>query len=301
MTASDPLLEGRAPLLEGSAPLLEGEGVSKRFGGIAALAGVSIGIDDGEAVGLVGPNGAGKTTLFNCLSGLLSPDAGTLRFAGVDLKGIAGHRRARLGIGRTFQRLELFGGMTPREHVLIADRVRDRSGRLWKDVIGRGGPTAQEQKRADDLLGLVGLTAHADVPVEALPLGVGRLVELARALATAPRLLLLDEASSGLDRSESEDLARVLDRVREEQGTALLIVEHDLEMVRRVAERLYVLDFGRVICEGPTAEALADPAVRTAYLGDPEGLAEEPADDRVTGPDNAAGPNSAAGSDSADQ
>ena len=276
-----------------SAPLLEGRNVSKRFGGIAALADVSVGVDDGEAVGLVGPNGAGKTTLFNCLSGLLSPDGGTLRFAGIDLKGLAGHRRARLGIGRTFQRLELFGGMTPREHVLVADRVREGSGRLWKDLIGRGGPTPKEQERADDLLGLVGLTTYGDVPVEALTLGVGRLVELARALATQPRLLLLDEASSGLDRSESEELARVLDTVREEQGTALLVVEHDLEMVRRVADRLYVLDFGRVICEGQTAATLADPAVRAAYLGDLEVLSEAPANDRVTGPDRAAGPDGA--------
>jgi ABC-type branched-subunit amino acid transport system ATPase component len=248
--------------------LLDAIDVSKHFGGITALDSVSLSVGGGEAVGLVGPNGAGKTTLFNCLLGLLRPDAGRIRFDGRDLIGLPVYRRARLGLGRTFQRMELFSEMTVREHLLVAERARRGTGRLWKDLVNRGAPTADEEAEAEAVLELVGLTAVADRAIESLTLGHGRLVELARALMTRPTLLLLDEPSSGLYQAESLALAGVLGSVRRERGTAVLLVEHDLAMVERVVERLYVLDFGRLLASGDRDEVLADPAVRKAYLGE---------------------------------
>jgi branched-chain amino acid transport system ATP-binding protein len=247
--------------------LLEAENISKRFGGIAALSELSLSVEPSEAVGLVGPNGAGKTTLFNCLLGPLRPDTGTVHFDGHNLAGMPVFRRARLGIGRTFQRLELFTEMTTRQHLLVAERARHGTGRLWKDLINRGTPTAAETARVDSTLDLLGIRDVADAPAQALSLGHGRLVELGRALMTDPKLLLLDEPSSGLDRMETMALAVVLDRVREDRSTAVLLVEHDLEMVHRAVHRLYVLDFGQLIAEGLTAEVMADAGVRRAYLG----------------------------------
>ena len=248
--------------------LLEAHDITKRFGGITALSAISLEVDAGERVGLVGPNGAGKTTLFNCLLGLLRPDGGSVVFDGRDLAGLPIYKRARLGIGRTFQRLELFTELTARQHLLVAERARRRDGRLWKDLLNRGGPSADERARVAAMLELLGIADVADLPAEALSLGHGRLVELGRALMTEPKLLLLDEPSSGLDRVETRALAGVLDRVHTEHGTAILLVEHDLEMVRLVAARLYVLDFGELIAEGPTAAVMADAGVRRAYLGE---------------------------------
>jgi branched-chain amino acid transport system ATP-binding protein len=248
--------------------LLSATGVTKRFAGITALDAVSIDVAEREIVGLIGPNGAGKTTFFNCLLGMLKPDAGAVRFAGRDLSRVPTHRRARLGIGRTFQRIELFTGMTPRDHLLVAERVRRGDGALWKDIIGRGKPTADEEEEAERTLELLGLSAVADRKVEALSLGVGRLVELGRALMTQPRLLLLDEPSSGLDRDETELLAATLRDVQDERQMAILLVEHDVEFVRSLVSRVFVLDFGTLIASGTTNEVFADAAVRRAYLGE---------------------------------
>jgi branched-chain amino acid transport system ATP-binding protein len=248
--------------------LLVAEGVTKRFAGITALDSVSLDVQADEIVGLIGPNGAGKTTFFNVLLGLLRPDAGSVNFDGRDLTRVPTHRRARLGIGRTFQRIELFTGMTPREHLLVADRARSGAGALWKDIVGRGGPTADEQERAQRTIDLLGLSAVADRKVEALSLGIGRLVEVGRALMTEPRLLLLDEPSSGLDRTETEVLGATLRDVQREQKMAILLVEHDVDFVRSLVSRLFVLDFGTLIASGATSEVFADAAVRRAYLGD---------------------------------
>jgi len=247
--------------------LLEATGVSKRFGGVLALDDVSIDVGEAEAVGLVGPNGAGKTTFFNCLLGLLRPDAGRVTFKGHDLARMSIHRRARLGIGRTFQRVELFGGLTVGDHLLIAERARSSRGGLLADMVGGGRPTDEERHRAAAILELVGLGGMAGVPVEALSLGHARLLELGRALITDPDLLLLDEPSSGLDRVEALALAAVLRSTQQERHTAVLLVEHDLEMVRRVVSRLFVLDFGSVLASGPVEEVLGDDRVRHAYLG----------------------------------
>jgi branched-chain amino acid transport system ATP-binding protein len=248
--------------------LLAAHGVTKKFAGITALDSVELDVAEQEIVGLIGPNGAGKTTFFNCLLGLLKPDAGSVRFEGRELTGVPTHKRARLGIARTFQRIELFTGMTPREHFLVAERVRNGRGALWKDVLFLGRPNTDEQARAQAMLDLLGLGPVGDRSVESLSLGVGRLVEIGRALMTRPKLVLLDEPSSGLDRGETEELAQTLRTVQHEQGIAILLVEHDVDLVRDLVERVYVLDFGTMIASGPTSAVFADSAVRKAYLGD---------------------------------
>lgn len=250
-----------------SSALLQVQGVSLAFGGVRALADVSLQVAAGEAVGLVGPNGAGKTTLFNCVCGQLRPDRGSIRFAGERLDGVPVHRRAQRGLARTFQRVEVFPEMTPLEHVLVALRAHAGDDALWKDLVGRGNPTAAEHERAHQLVDLVGLTEVADMPVAALGLGRCRLVELARALALSPRLLLADEPSSGLDTGETAAIADLLRRIQRAEGTAVLLVEHDLQMVRRSVDRVVVLDFGTVIADGPFDVVVDDPAVRRAYLG----------------------------------
>jgi branched-chain amino acid transport system ATP-binding protein len=249
-------------------PILEARGITKRFSGITALDDISLDVAPGEVVGLIGPNGAGKTTFFNCLLGMLRPEAGSVHFDGRDVTNLPVYKRARLGIGRTFQRLELFSGMTVREHFLVAERARSGTGRLWKDLLNRAKPTAEEQALAERMVGLVGLEAEADRPVESLSLGRGRLVELGRALMIQPKLLLLDEPSSGLDVKETAGLAAKLAAVQAEHEFAVLLVEHDVEMVSNLVTRLYVFDFGELIAGGPTAEVLGDEAVRKAYLGD---------------------------------
>ena len=247
--------------------LVAGE-VTKRFAGITALNQVGLEVGEREIVGLIGPNGAGKTTLFNCLLGLLKPDGGTITFAGNDLTRVPTYRRARLGLGRTFQRVELFTGMTAREHFLVADRVNSGRGSLWKDLSFRGRPTSAELERTEAMLELLNLAPVADRAVESLSLGVGRLVEIGRALMTQPKLVLLDEPSSGLDRSETAELAETLLSVHRDRGIAILLVEHDVELVRSFVERVYVLDFGTLIASGTTADVFNDDAVRRAYLGD---------------------------------
>jgi branched-chain amino acid transport system ATP-binding protein len=248
--------------------LLEATEITKTFAGITALDQVSLDVEPGEIVGLIGPNGAGKTTFFNCLLGMLKPDRGSVRFDGQDLSRVPTHRRARLGIGRTFQRIELFTEMTPREHLLVAERVRRGDGALWKDLIGRGRPKPEELERVAEAIALLGLEDVADRPIEALSLGRGRIVEVGRALMTLPKLLLLDEPSSGLDHRETLALITKLREVSAETGAAILLVEHDVEMVRSLASRVFVLDFGTLIASGPTADVFAEASVRRAYLGD---------------------------------
>jgi branched-chain amino acid transport system ATP-binding protein len=250
--------------------VLEATGVRKTFSGIVAINDLDLRVEEGERVGLIGPNGAGKTTFFNCVLGGLRADAGCVRLHGEDISRLPVHARAHRGIGRTFQRIELFAESTVREHLLIAERTRRGDGRLWKDLLGLGRPRADEIESCDAVLELLGLADVADEPIEHLSLGKGRLVEVGRALMTQPKLLLLDEPSSGLDRQETADLARTLRAVQKEQGFAILLVEHDVEFVAAFAARTYVLDFGVMIAEGPTGEVLESDIVRHAYLGDVE-------------------------------
>jgi branched-chain amino acid transport system ATP-binding protein len=225
-----------------------------RFGGHVALDGVSLSALPGEVTGLIGPNGAGKTTLFNVVTGLQAPARGRVRLDGEDVTGLSPFRRARRGLARTFQRLELFGLLTVRENVELAAAAGGRS----RKVLGR--------RDAGEALALVGLSGLGEIRADALPTGKARLVELARALATGPRVLLLDEPASGQDDAETEAFRRVLVDVAA-RGIAVVLVEHDVKLVMRTCAQVNVLDFGRVLAAGTPAEVQADEAVIDAYLG----------------------------------
>jgi branched-chain amino acid transport system ATP-binding protein len=236
--------------------LLQIENVAVRFGGLQALRGVDIQAEPATVTGLIGPNGAGKTTLFNVVCGYQAATAGQVRLDGADISGMAPHRRARRGIARTFQRLETFGSLSARDNIRVAAEVRRRWSRDRSDV----------EATTEEILELVGLRAVADEQVDAMPTGLARLVELGRALATQPRLLLLDEPSSGLDENESEDFGRLLLELAE-GGVGVLLVEHDIDLVMAVCSNIFVLDFGAILASGPPAEIQRNEAVRAAYLG----------------------------------
>lgn len=232
-------------------PLLETREIMVRFGGVMALGRVDIAVPAGQVTGLIGPNGAGKTTLFNVISGIQTPNAGSVTVDGADVTRVAPHKRARLGLARTFQRLELFGSLSVRDNVRVAAelaRVPDVGN--WVNVV----------------LERVGLTDIADRTAGDLPTGSARLVEIARALATKPRLLLLDEPASGLDESETEHLGSLL-RSLSGDGLGILLVEHDVGLVMRVCDSIYVLDLGVIIAHGTPDEIKNDPQVLSAYLG----------------------------------
>ena len=236
--------------------LLEVRGVEVHFGGLKALRGVDLLAEAGTVTGLIGPNGAGKTTLFNVICGLLEPDSGTIVLDGTDMGGLAAYRRARLGVARTFQRLEVFGSLTARNNVLVAAEVH----RSWSRRRYDPGQVA------DAILERVGIAHIAGEQVDSLPTGLARLVELARALATQPKILLLDEPSSGLDEDESASFGRLL-RSLASEGLGVLLVEHDIELVMSVCEIIHVLDFGAMLAVGSPKEIQADEKVRAAYLG----------------------------------
>jgi branched-chain amino acid transport system ATP-binding protein len=236
--------------------LLEIEGVSVQFGGLLAVDDASLSVPEGCVTGLIGPNGAGKTTLFNVITGLQTPTGGRVLLDDVDVTRRRPYRRARLGIARTFQRLEAFGSLTARENVLVALEMRKRWAKSRYD----------SAKIADELLEKVGAASVADKQVESLPTGSARLVELARALATDPKVLLLDEPSSGLDEQETDALGVLLHELTA-GGLGVLLVEHDMPLVMEACTHISVLDFGRVIARGTPAEIQADPSVQRAYLG----------------------------------
>ena len=248
-------------------PLLVARGITKRYGGITALDHGDLEVGAGEAVGVVGPNGAGKTTLFNCLFGLEDPDEGTVEFAGRRIDRLPVWRRSRLGIGRTFQRMELFEGMTVADHLLVAEQAESGTVRIWRDLLHRGGPSPTELDHVEEVLDLLGLGPLAGRPVDTLDLGHARLVELGRAMMGRPRLLMLDEPSSGLDTDDTARLSRILGEARRSTGVAVVLVEHDLALVEAAVDRLEVLNFGRLLASGAVDEVLADPEVRRAYLG----------------------------------
>jgi ABC-type branched-subunit amino acid transport system ATPase component len=249
--------------------LLTARDVSVRFGGIIALDAVDLTVSTASMTGLVGPNGAGKTTLFGVLSGLLRPRAGRVVLGGVDVTRASPQRRARLGLARTFQRLELFTELTVREQLVVARRVHDRRDRtLLRDVVGLGSRASRgEDDAVDGVLELLDLQAVAAAPAATVGLGTGRIVELGRALATDPRVVLLDEPTSGLDVRETERVAAALQVARAERGVAFVLVEHDVELVLDVCDTVTVLDFGRVIAQGPPAAIRASTDVQAAYLG----------------------------------
>jgi len=252
---------------QGGEELLLARGITKQFGGIVALDGVDLTVAAGEAVGVIGPNGAGKTTLFNCLFGLEQPDDGTVVFDGRRIDRLPVWKRSRMGIGRTFQRMQLFDGMTVADHLLVAEQAASGTVRIWRDLLHRGGPTPAELHHVEEVLELLGIVQLAGRPVETLDLGHARLVELGRAMMGTPRLLMLDEPSSGLDADDTARLSGILGATRRSTGVALLLVEHDLALVESIVDRLVVLNFGKVLASGTVAEVLAEPEVRRAYLG----------------------------------
>ena len=252
-------------------PILEAHDVVVRFGGLTALDSVGVTVPPGELIGLVGPNGAGKSTLFGVCNGLLRPTRGTITFMGEDITNASPQARARKGMARTFQQPEMFRGLTVRQHLSLAYRVRHSRPRLWQDMFTGAGwrkPDKAENDRVVHLLDLLSLTTIADNLVDNLPLGTSRLVEVGRALAADPAVVLLDEPLSGLDANEAKRLAQALRSTVETDGISLLLVEHDVPMVLSLCTNIFVLDFGRLIAQGGPDAIREDPEVKAAYLGD---------------------------------
>ncbi len=277
-----------APALGAGDAALAASEITVRFGGLTALSTVSLEVQPGQIAGLVGPNGAGKSTLLAVLSGLLRPNAGRVHLHGEDVTNASCRARARKGLARTFQQPELFMGLTVREHLALAHRARVSPNRLWRDMLDPRSllpPSKQETDRLNELLELLRLTRVENAPVAALPLGILRLVEVGRALASEPNVLLLDEPLSGLDIKASESLLAVFRQIvdQPDHPVSLIMVEHDVAAVLSLSDIVFVLDFGERIAVGSPEEIRNDPAVRAAYLGDtdPEpGPPAEPAPGR---------------------
>jgi branched-chain amino acid transport system ATP-binding protein len=251
--------------------VLAGENICVNFGGIKALTDVSIQVPEQSIVGLIGPNGAGKSTLLSVLSGLLRPRQGKVYLEGADVTRLAAHKRARRGLARTYQLPELYAGLNVRDHLVLAYRLRHERARLWRDLLdGRGWrqAPAAENERVDHLLESLGLTALQSSAVVALPLGYSRLVEVGRALAGSPRVVLLDEPLSGLDGEESETLAVTLHDLVHRERVSFLLIDHDVDTVLARSSDVVVLEFGHVIARGTPSQIRRSDVVRNAYLGD---------------------------------
>jgi branched-chain amino acid transport system ATP-binding protein len=254
-----------------AAPALRLSGISVRFGGITALDDVSLEVDAGEIRGLIGPNGAGKTTLFDVISGVRAPDGGRVELHGEDVTRRSAVQRARWGLRRTFQRVQTFGWLSVEDNVLAALEWRGGGGGPLADLVAFPTRRQRERGRRDrvrQVLAQCGLEKVRDEMASALPIGLGRMMELARAIVDSPRVLLLDEPTSGLDDAESARLGDRIEAIRHEEACAVLLVEHDVGFVMRQCDRIVVLDLGQVLAVGEPHEIQANAAVRAAYLGE---------------------------------
>jgi branched-chain amino acid transport system ATP-binding protein len=251
-------------------PLLKAENVSLSFGGVKALANVSFDLHQGEILGLIGPNGAGKTTMFNCITGVVPGYKGQIRYEGRDLRHYKPHELARLKIARTFQNLELFDELSAVDNLLVPLDAFSQRG-IIGDLL-RLPTTVLDERRAEEqarsILHFLGLGDYADTPAGDLPVGLQRRLEIGRALCLEPRLLLLDEPAAGLDARETAELARLLATVRARFKLTVLVVDHDMALIMRICNRIYVLDSGRIIAAGPPQQIRDDPQVARAYLGE---------------------------------
>jgi ABC-type branched-subunit amino acid transport system ATPase component len=245
-----------------------GEGLHKSFGGVHAVRDISLNIPQGGVFAIIGPNGAGKSTLLNLMSGLYQPDAGRMMFDGVDLVGLPVHKRVRLGIGRTFQKIRLFRHLSVLDNVVAGFHIH-HDVPVWQYVVhGAAFQRGQARSHAEALkiLDFVGLGARAPVNAASLAYGEQRMLELARALATSPRLLMIDEPAAGLNAAEVERLLDRIDQLRA-RGMTIVVVEHNMDLVMKIADRVLVMDYGQYLFEGTPAEVQANPAVIAAYLG----------------------------------
>ena len=260
-----------ASAVESGRAALALEDITVRFGGITALSDVSISVPDGEVLGLIGPNGAGKTTLFDVVSGVRMPDAGRVLLGGDDVTRLSAVLRARRGLRRTFQRVQTFGWLTVEDNVLAALEWRGGGGGMLADLVAfptRRRRERERRERAREVIERCGLTAVSGDSAGSLPIGLARMVEVARAIVDPPRVLLLDEPTSGLEESEADRLGELIQSIRADEACAVVLVEHDVGYVMRQCQRIVVLDLGRVLAVGSPDEIQANTEVRAAYLGE---------------------------------
>ena len=255
---------------EGETSRFEARNITVRYGGIVAVSDFNLAVPDASIVGLVGPNGAGKSTLFNAMSGWHAPDSGSIFLEGRDITHMRPEGRASLGLARTFQAPELFPTLTVRQHLLLSYRLKYARRRLWTDVLLGGALRASDRPEADQVestLTRFNLAAFADEQAQILPIGVSRVVEIARAVIAAPRVLLLDEPSAGLDHLETDELTDALIELAKEGNISVVLVEHDVPMVMGISDYVYVIDFGLCIASGTPDKIVNDPVVQSAYFG----------------------------------